>query len=473
MSGTFKVRTSIDHATFSVWPENANSYYDVMQIIVDGHFRPCPEKTWDYEFECDWWDRVDLFKPKEISTEARIRELSFNRSVARSKGFRFSKGEFDGASGASTGPKSPASVVASRVSAQSVINTDKSTMHGGGGLLETVNMAYNFDKDLVLTPDDVFLTILVGVNSHVAKDPEKCRHAFVNFEGKKEICIESNFSPDVWEERGVFDEFSQRIREQIGAKWHDAILCDFSTTTPLEKLLSQLGLMEATSHYFDFRLTGMCGIKTITLSGTVEDWRRLRAKIDVFSVLDDLEWWLQDLRLVLDQFVLARQGIVTSSFWRRMVNGHHSDKEVGLYFTTAHQGFLSGWVLALFPYTKSGRRVRASTCFEQQTSQRSFAECGACVECGRLLIAGESGCGEFYCKDCWHAYDLMKRWSNVWVEQSELHDGLASANITWEQGSAISDVKIYGGLIGPSVPVDKSASLHTVRGFVMEVHPRK
>jgi len=464
MADMFKVSTSEDHVTFSVWPENADTYHDIMKMHVDGHFRPPPEKTWDYAFHCDWWDRLDLFKPRWISTEERIVELSIDRKAA-SRGSSKMLHE-------TLVQKSRASVVASRASEPYVINTGKSTMHGGGGLLETVHMAYNFDKDLIITPDDVFLTILAGVNAHIAKDPEKCRHALVNFEGKKDILIECNYPPDQWEEHGVFDQFSRRIRDEVGDKWHDATLCDFSTTTPLEKLISQLGLMESTNHYFDFRVAGMCGIKAITLKGTVEDWLKLRKQIEAFSILD-LEWWLQDLRLVLDQFVLARQGVVSPSFWRRMIKGEHSD--TGVYEPTAHKGFVTGWLLALFPYTKTGKKVCAlmGTFSEAKKSDRVLAEYGVCVECGRKQIAGESGCGKFYCADCWQAYDLMKHWSNVRVEQVDLHDGLASAQITWERMGKTEDIKIYGGLVGPSVPADKYAALQTVRGFAIELCSRE
>merc|ERR1719506_2250320 len=276
----FEVTSTEDHVTFSVWPENASKCYDIMNMYVDGHFRP--------HWESRWCNREDLFQPKQIATCSRIVELSIARAKQSGKVCT-----------------AQASVVASGASQHTVINTSNSTMHGGGGLLETVHMAYNFDKDLVLTPDDVFLTILAGVNDHIAKDPEKHRQVFVSFEGKKDIAVEleSNSPPSMWQELGVFDEFFHKIRDEVGAKWCDATLCDFSTSTSLEKLISQLGLMESTNHYFNFEVRGMCGIKTVMLKGTVEDWCKLREKIEAFAILD-LEWWLQALRLVLDQFVL-------------------------------------------------------------------------------------------------------------------------------------------------------------------------
>merc|ERR1719506_3601240 len=192
----FEVTSTEDHVTFSVWPENASKCYDIMNMYVDGHFRP--------HWESRWCNREDLFQPKQIATCSRIIELS----VARAK----QSGKVC---------KAQPSVVASGASQHTLINTSNSTMHGGGGLLETVHMAYNFDKDLVLTPDDVFLTILTGVNDHIAKDPEKHRQAFVSFEGKKEIKVElnSNDPPSKWQELGVFDEFCDKIRHEVGTKW--------------------------------------------------------------------------------------------------------------------------------------------------------------------------------------------------------------------------------------------------------------
>lgn len=454
----------MNHITFNVWPENKDNHFDIMNMEIDGHFRPTGRNDWRW--------REDIFTPTPISTEARILEMVEGRNE-NSHRLPPGKGKGKGSTVAEY-----ESVLGGRATEPRVINTGGSTMDGGGGLLQTVHMAYNFDKDLILTPDDVFLTILAGVGAHIAKDPEKYRHVFVSFEGKMDVEVECNAPPQLWESCGVFEQFSEEIRNLVGDKWHDATLCNFSTSTPLELLISQLGFMEATGSYFEFIVSGMCGIKTMTLRGTVEDWCKVREKVEVFSTLGDLEWWMQELRLVLDQFVLARKGFVARSFWRRMIFGEHQD--TGIYEKSAERCYVTGWLLALFPYTKSGCKVCPQTSLTKMwekmfaaSRSRMFTESGTCAECGKQG-SGETGRGKFYCSDCWHAHDLVRRWDNIKIDQFDLHDCLSTARVTWKiGGEVVGEVKVYGGVVGSSVPSDKYEALQTVRGYAMELDEEK
>merc|ERR1719498_1030173 len=102
-----------------------------MNMEVDGHFRPTGRND---------WGRDDCFKPTPISTQARILEKVKGRNQKRPR-VPPGKGEGKG----STAAKNE-STAGARATEPRVINTGGSTMDGGGGLLETVHMAYNFDK---------------------------------------------------------------------------------------------------------------------------------------------------------------------------------------------------------------------------------------------------------------------------------------------------------------------------------------
>lgn len=52
--------------------------------------------------------------------------------------------------------------------------------------------------------------------------------------------------------------------------------CDFSTTGLTERTVSQLALMDAMQPYFNYRLGCICGIPKINLTGTVDDWKKVR-----------------------------------------------------------------------------------------------------------------------------------------------------------------------------------------------------
>ena len=56
--------------------------------------------------------------------------------------------------------------------------------------------------------------------------------------------------------------------------------CDFSSTTADERACGQVVIMHALQAYFSYDLVTMCGFPSITLEGTLDDWRALRAKAE-------------------------------------------------------------------------------------------------------------------------------------------------------------------------------------------------
>jgi Domain of unknown function (DUF4419) len=138
-----------------------------------------------------------------------------------------------------------------------------------------------------------------------------------------------------WNE--VIDEFSRQIGGRIGPK-HGLIVSDFSTTGKLERVASEIVLMEAMRSYFEYEVHTLCGIPTVTLEGTEADWMKIRSRLDDLGDLD-LEWWFVALRPVLDQFLAAVRGNPDRAFW-------------GSIFKEKHESggpYLTGWLLRLFP----------------------------------------------------------------------------------------------------------------------------
>ena len=142
-------------------------------------------------------------------------------------------------------------------------------------------------------------------------------------EGKKTLEVrQGDFikgSPhNKWQD--VFDSFSDQIRRHIGDKTHDLLTPSFSTTGPVERAATQVVMMNCFKQYFMYELLVMCGIPEITLEGTVEDWKVLREK--ALSLGDyGLQWWVEALEPVLDQFVAAASGSIDREFWCRIY--HH------------------------------------------------------------------------------------------------------------------------------------------------------
>jgi hypothetical protein len=83
----------------------------------------------------------------------------------------------------------------------------------------------------------------------------------------------------------------------------------------------------------------LCGIPSITLLGTVEDWRAIRRRAEVLAEFD-LGSWVAALLPVLDEFVAAAEGNAKIRFWRSI---YKEDGQSG-------GPYITGWINVLFPY---------------------------------------------------------------------------------------------------------------------------
>ena len=129
----------------------------------------------------------------------------------------------------------------------------------------------------------------------------------------------------------------------------ELLTCNFSTTTSLEKVASEITIMEAVKPYFEFIIIRIvCGIPEITLEGTPEDWEKLLHKARGLKEYK-LDWWISELEPLLEEFVKASKGEVNKDFWRNMFK-YHSQKRYGA------PNIIDGWIVKFFPYDKEGKR---------------------------------------------------------------------------------------------------------------------
>jgi hypothetical protein len=121
-----------------------------------------------------------------------------------------------------------------------------------------VYQAYADHRPLVLSPDMIWLLISQGFARHVSSDPEKMRKYFVDFLDKKTLEVTAK-GTIVWED--IFPQFTKQIGEYTGKDLIDLLSADFSTTTPVEKVASEITIMEAMKPYFEYVVFYViCGI---------------------------------------------------------------------------------------------------------------------------------------------------------------------------------------------------------------------
>jgi len=145
--------------------------------------------------------------------------------------------------------------------------------------VSAIHHAFSYHLPVELSPELVWIAITQGFSQHVNRNSERLRHHFVKHEGKAEIKIRLDHfvkgKENPWSD--AFDSFSEQIGKHVG-DIQKTLTADFSTTTPLEKIVSEIVMMEAFKEYFSYSMDTMCWIPEIKLTGTLNDWERIREK---------------------------------------------------------------------------------------------------------------------------------------------------------------------------------------------------
>ena len=247
-------------------------------------------------------------------------------------------------------------------------------------LIAAVHLAFSGHRPLVLSPDILWITIAQGFALHVIRNAEALRFDLVRHGGRMRLAVtrdpsqEDLTSDAFWP--GVVDEFSAMIQGHSPAM-HDLVVCDFTTTGPVERVVSQVVLMEAMREYFDYVVECICGIPTVTLEGTPEDWRKFRDKVGQLPRYG-LDVWAKHLLPLCDQFIRASEGNADRAFWRAIYKLHDAYGEETF----------NGWIGKLFPFIRNdvtGAYDTPNPMLESDTlGKRDATDDGVCLSSDSL-----------------------------------------------------------------------------------------
>jgi uncharacterized protein DUF4419 len=221
-------------------------------------------------------------------------------------------------------------------------------------LVDSVHIAFSQHRPLTLSPDTIWLLLVQGFGHHVAENAASLRHQLVLHEGRRNLTA-NLYSLDLASFEDAIASISEQIQQATDPVLHETLVCDFSTTSPAIRTASEVALMDCFSSYFTYAFDCICGIPKITIAGTSEDWRRIRARVEVIATYG-LEWWVSRLRPILDEFVLAADGHPTREFWEAIY------KPVQAYGDKV----ATGWITDLFPYLNDAPNRRRNHVFKHQ-----------------------------------------------------------------------------------------------------------
>ena len=249
---------------------------------------------------------------------------------------------------------------------------------GEDNFYKCIVQAFADHRSLVLSPDMVWLVIGQGFSRYVNAHSDELRDKLVSHQGKMVLRVENgndvlNPSKGNWTQ--LLNDFSAMIAENTKGEVADMMTANFSTTGIDERIASQITLMETVKTYFDFwNAKLICGIPTITLEGTPEDWQKVREKARMLAQYG-LEKWADELDPILAEFEKASEGNPNQAFWRDIVMKIRVDKfkskqRCGGYEPneTTH---LDGWFLKFFP-NENGRTKSDILYTESMPSEMSL-----------------------------------------------------------------------------------------------------
>lgn len=245
-----------------------------------------------------------------------------------------------------------------KILANSFADVDNLYEIGEDVVFQMLLKAWCQHRPVVLTPDAIWLIICQQLSHIVNENPERYRGVLVNHEGKKELQVESNdlFSEQAdWE--GLISRFTAQIDKFTNNGLATTLVADFSTTGTDERIASEVTLMDVVKPYFDYvAVYAVCGIPSITLTGTPDDWRKVLDKtraLDTFG----LGWWTSELEPILKEFVKAAEGQPDYWFWKDIVCKTRPRTIQGPVCAKRQPKLtkFDGWFLKFFPYDNKGK----------------------------------------------------------------------------------------------------------------------
>ena len=224
------------------------------------------------------------------------------------------------------------------------------------GFIGAATLAYGYHKNLIIRPDDIWITILSQFNFYVNGRSEQLRHQFVNFDGQKELTVRVN-GYTIY--NAPYDDMTLQFLNLIGDNIIDETLKEwflpgFTTTTKTDELVAAASAMCTFQDYFTYTFEIACGIPKVTLEGTTQDWILLEEKVERIREFDDgtgvLFEWVDHLQTI------------TSNFIESAYNGSENNVDFWdniLYYNSNGYGtpLLSGWITVFSFFDSQGQKM--------------------------------------------------------------------------------------------------------------------
>ena len=213
-------------------------------------------------------------------------------------------------------------------------------------------------RPVSLSPDVIWLLICQQFSHYINKHPEEMREYLVDHQGKKELAVKSgDLFSDQADWVGLIDSFVAEIGKFSRNGLAETLVADFSMTGTDERIASGVTLMDVVKPYYEYvAIYAVCGIPSITLTGTPDDWRSVLEKARALRNFS-MGWWIDELEPILTEFVRAAEGVPNYWFWKDIVKKSRPHSIQGPTCGRRRKPLtrFDGWFLKLFPFDNDGR----------------------------------------------------------------------------------------------------------------------
>ena len=220
-------------------------------------------------------------------------------------------------------------------------------------VIEGYRMAYLRHFPIVISPNIFWLMILQGFSRHmeIKDNSQRLRNKFVDFEGQKNISIETGFtnlfmaSDEQW--NSIIEQLLNKTLKniKINQKILDKFNKKFSTSTNEAEIANNVTILSSFKKYFVYSITGTCGIPEISIEGTIEDWKLLKEKVLELGNLDEeIIFWTKQLKEIIQNIIKTLETKEPDiGFYKNIVQNTDRSRE-------CKPDLINGWIIKFIPY---------------------------------------------------------------------------------------------------------------------------
>lgn len=206
--------------------------------------------------------------------------------------------------------------------------------------------AYQNHKAITLSVDDIMVHISGEFAQYVNKNAEKMRNKLVKHTGKMKLVIDTGVGIDKFHGWDIFfSKMEDAINENTIGNITQNLLCNFSTTESVARIISCAFLMDTMKSFFNYmRFIPECGITSVNFIGSLDDWKLVSKKLQNLKKYDiDGKWahFVDTMTTILYKFIETYGGNPDVDWW----NGIYHEKRL---LGSGVSKEITGWILGMF-----------------------------------------------------------------------------------------------------------------------------